>query len=159
MLNYRKLANSASCFPNINVQAYHVKLFKANKIKNLITSLDGECRKLSLVNKKNNFLLQKNFQNIAKKNFYERKSLKWYWREKNYEMQDGDVYKNYLIKYKNDLQIELIPQNLPNGETYNSCLIWLYNGDFPEYFIEHLLEFNNFPPKVIYHLSSYHQNF
>lgn len=88
------------------------------------------------------------FNKVSKKNFYERKSLKWYWREKTYDMLDGDIYKNYLIKFKNNFHMELIPQNVPNGKTYDSCLIWLYDGDFPEYFIEHLLEFNNFPPKV-----------
>lgn len=88
------------------------------------------------------------FIKVSKKNFYERKSLKWYWREKTYDMLDGDIYKNYLIKFKDSFHMELIPQNTPHGKTYDSCLIWLYDGDFPEYFIEHLLEFNNFPPKV-----------
>lgn len=95
------------------------------------------------------FVKNKNqFVKISKKNFYERKSLKWYWREKTYDMLDGDIYKNYLIKYKNNFHMELIPQNLPDGKSYDSCLVWLYDGDYPEYFIEHLLEFNNFPPKV-----------
>lgn len=96
----------------------------------------------SLINNKNKLI------KIPHKNFYERKSLKWYWREKTYDMLDGDIYKNYLIKFKNNFHMELIPQNLPDGKTYDSCLIWLYDGDFPQYFLEHLLEFNNFPPKV-----------
>ena len=105
-------------------------------------------------NNKNNRIALRLRQNkyqlikIPHKNFYERKSLKWYWREKTYDMLDGDIYKNYLIKFKNNFHMELIPQNLPDGKTYDSCLIFLYDGDFPEYFIEHLLEFNNFPPKV-----------
>lgn len=97
------------------------------------------------------------------KNYYhsERKSIKWYYRPKEYNMNDGDIYKNFLIKKKNE-NLELLPlskidstnnsdetKTLFNSEytNYESCLIWLYDGDNPEYFIEHLLEFNNFPPK------------
>jgi len=90
------------------------------------------------------------FCKVSKKCFYERKSLKWYWREKTYDMLDGDIYKNYLIKFKNNFHMELFPHNTHDGKAYDSCLIWLYDGDFPEYFIEHLLEFNNFPPKVFF---------
>lgn len=111
-----------------------LKSFKSNNQENSINSF--------VKTNKNKFF------KISHKNFYERKSLKWYWREKSYDMLDGDIYKNYLIKFKNNFHIELIPQNLSYGKTYDSCLIWLYDGDFPEYFIEHLLEFNNFPPKV-----------
>ncbi len=108
------------------------------------------CFPIREINKNQNFLKKKKnkFLKLSQKNFYERKSMKWYWREKNYDMLDGDIYKNYLIKYKDNFHIELIPQVKENTKAYDSCLIWLYDGDFPEYFIEHLLEFNNFPPKV-----------
>jgi tRNA U34 5-carboxymethylaminomethyl modifying enzyme MnmG/GidA len=118
-------------------------------IKNSLTS--PKENKMILINQMNNNSKNKyNIYKISSKNHfdYNRKSLKWYWREKTYDMFEGDVYKEYEIKFKYKQHIELIPQNYENSKRYDSCLIWLYDGDFPEYFIEHLLEFNNFPPKV-----------
>jgi phospholipase/carboxylesterase len=106
------------------------------------------------------------------------KSIKWYWRTKEYDMFNNDVYKNYLIKrrdqeekskpgnfkFENEFSlknlkkyltlkpekephVELLPLDESGNPSYNSCLIWLYDGDYIETFIEHLLEFNNFPPR------------
>jgi len=90
-----------------------------------------------------------NLHKFSNKNFChkDRKSLKWYWREKTYDMQENETFKNYKIKFKDNFHMELIPI-MENNKKYDSVLIWLYDGDFPEYFIDHLLEFNNFPPKV-----------
>ena len=63
-------------------------------------------------------------------------------------MLDNENFKNYTIKFKDNFHMELIPIT-QNNKKYDSVLIWLYDGDFPEYFTDHLLEFNNFPPKVI----------
>lgn len=71
-----------------------------------------------------------------------RKTLKWYWRNVNYDMNHGEEYKSYLIQ-RNEEKFELIPKNFQ----YDSCLIWLYDGDWIEMFVEAILEFNNFPPK------------
>jgi len=165
MLNYFKQKSCANVFSPFKANIDNIRLNNL-AIKKCITSsiFDNtylrinKNKRFSSINLNTNkhcFRNHTNFINlnnqilkVSKKNFYERKSLKWYWREKNYDMLDGDIYKNYLIKFKNNFHMELIPQNLPDGKTYDSCLIWLYDGDFPEYFIEHLLEFNNFAPKV-----------
>jgi predicted esterase len=88
---------------------------------------------------------------ISKKAYGHDKSIKWYWREINYDMLHHEIYKDYLIVRRDEYErnsphIELIP-NRGDKSKYDSCLIWLYDGDWPEMFIEHLLEFNNFPPK------------
>lgn len=106
------------------------------------------------------------------------KSVKWYWRAKEYEMNNNDAYKNYLInrrdykdivkpgnfKFENEFSwknlkkyltlkpekephVELLPLDESGNPSFNSCLIWVYDGDYIETFIEHLLEFNNFPPR------------
>jgi predicted esterase len=95
--------------------------------------------------------INSNFYNFPSKGFFDVKSLKWYWREKNYDMFHDEIYKNYLIQRrevenKNSPHVELIPYS-GDKTKYDSCLIWLYDGDWLEMFIEQLLEFNNFPPK------------
>ena len=96
---------------------------------------------------------------ITHKNYFDSKSIKWYWREKHYDMFHNETYKEYLIKRRDKQELNSIFFNkntsphvefIPNkGDTskYDSCLIWLYDGDWLELFIDHLLEFNNFPPK------------
>jgi len=128
---FSTIINKNECYPSSSLNLTNTKRIQA-----------------SLSKQKKNQLIK-----TSRKHFYERKSLKWYWREKTYDMLDGDIYKNYLIKFKNNFHMELIPQSLSDNNSYDCCLIWLYDGDFPEYFIEHLLEFNNFPPKVIPNLS------
>jgi hypothetical protein len=165
MLNYLKQKSCANVFSPFKANIDKIRLnnlaikkcftssifdntyLRINKNKRF-SSINLNTNKHCFRNQMNFINLNNQFLKVSKKNFYERKSLKWYWREKNYDMLDGDIYKNYLIKFKNNFHMELIPQNLPDGKTYDSCLIWLYDGDFPEYFIEHLLEFNNFAPKV-----------
>lgn len=94
-----------------------------------------------------------NIFSISNKTFFDSKSVKWYWREKNYDMFHNEVFKDYLIIRRdnqevktNSPHVELIP-NRGDKTKYDSCLIWLYDGDWLEMFIDHLLEFNNFPPK------------
>jgi len=96
---------------------------------------------------------------ITHKNYFDSKSIKWYWREKHYDMFHNEIFKEYLIKRRDKLEsnsilannmnsphVEFIP-NKGDSTKYDSCLIWLYDGDWLEMFIDHLLEFNNFPPK------------
>jgi len=97
--------------------------------------------------------------NTPHKTYFDSKSLKWYWREINYDMFHNEIYKDYLIVRRENLDkiqnsqsklksphVELIP-NSGEKSKYDSCLIWLYDGDWLEMFIQHLLEFNNFPPR------------
>jgi hypothetical protein len=125
---FNKICNNNLYFKNNSFYSNHIKL-----IYNFNNKLN-----LSF----NKFSNKKYFDDHS-----DRKSLKWYWREKTYNMKENDVFKNYTIKLKDNFHIELIPI-LENNQKYDSVLIWLYDGDFPEYFIDHLLEFNNFPPKV-----------
>lgn len=111
------------------------------------------------------------FVNISIKNYYNqlgKKSLKWYIRQPTHELMYNQYYKNYIVKHnmsnhpeyktffqifnlweKNDdkAYLELLPTNQKADPEYDSCLIWLYDGDYIEYFVESLLEYNNFPPK------------
>jgi predicted esterase len=91
------------------------------------------------------------------KTYFDSKSLKWYWREINYDMFHNEIYKDYLIQRRDKLEynsksksksphVEFIP-NRADKRKYDSCLIWLYDGDWLEMFIDHFLEFNNFPPR------------
>ena len=124
----------------------NIFFFHKNNKNNLKLKNEKNLFDLNIEHKKFKFSDLLKFSN---KCFYERKSLKWYWREKTYDMLDGDVYKHYEIRFKDNFHMELIPKEIyNNNKSYDSCLLWLYDGDFPEYFIEHLLEFNNFPPKV-----------
>ena len=75
------------------------------------------------------------------------KSLRWYWRPIEYDMFNNDTYKNYLIKRNVESNVELLPLDENGNPNYDSCLIWLYDGDYIEMFIDHLIEFNNFPPR------------
>jgi predicted esterase len=102
------------------------------------------------------------------------KSLKWYWRPLEHDMFHNDVFKDYLIKRRDEEEkngkhigdfsfaklkkfltlkpetephVELVPLDETGNPSYTSCLIWLYDGDYVETMIEHLLEFNNFPPR------------
>jgi len=155
MHNYLKIQKNFQFLQSISANFEHIcykNIFKKFCSSVFCKKNNGFNNKIKILTSYKYKSISNNNQNsifyISHKNFYERKSLKWYWREKNYDMLDGDVYKNYLVRLKNNFHLELIPQNLPDGKSYDSCLIWLYDGDFPEYLIEHLLEFNNFPPKV-----------
>ena len=79
----------------------------------------------------------------------------------------NDIYKNYLIKRGDHTNInsqwntlkrlltfpttepliEFLPLDEKGNPSYSKCLIWLYDGDQIEMFIDHLLEHNNFTPK------------
>lgn len=77
------------------------------------------------------------------------KSVKWYLREKFYDMDHNTYFKNYLIKRRENKEfqnthIELIP--IKNENNCENCLIWLYDGDWPEMMLHYILEANNFPP-------------
>jgi predicted esterase len=80
------------------------------------------------------------FYKYVNKGYKTSKTIKWFWREKFIEMEDGSNYKSYTIK-RIENKIELLPKE------YDSSLIWLYDGDYPEMMIENILEHNNFPPK------------
>jgi predicted esterase len=95
---------------------------------------------------------------ISKKIHYKgnnnKKSLKWYWRQEEYNMFHNEIFKNYLIKRDKVPHVELLPLDEQGNPKYDSCLIWLYDGDYLEMFIDALLEFNNFPPKnfkIVFH--------
>jgi phospholipase/carboxylesterase len=61
---------------------------------------------------------------------------------------NGKFKNRYLINQKENENLEFIPIDIHGNKiNYNSCLIWLYDGDHIEYFADHLLEFNNFPPQ------------
>lgn len=97
------------------------------------------------------------FLKFTKKKYIENyvKYMKYYDREKNYDIEDNKYYKGYDVKWKkNSRKIEFFPidnnsnSNSNTENSSNATLVWLYDGDWPEYFIHSLLEHNNFPPKV-----------
>ena len=119
-------------------------------------------------------MIKKFYKFSAKRIGENNKSVKWYWRPQEHEMFHNDVYKNYLIKRRSNVfpeykkfsrifnysflkkfvksseeepHIELLPTDEQGNPSYDSTLIWLYDGDYIETFIEHFLEFNNFHPK------------
>jgi predicted esterase len=82
----------------------------------------------------------KNFYKYVSKGYKMSKGIKWYYRERFIDMEHNTKYKSYTVK-RHENKIELLPSE------YDSCLIWLYDGDYMEMMIEYILEHNNFPPK------------
>jgi len=85
----------------------------------------------------------KSFYKLSKKNIYV-KYINYYYRPINYDIDHNCYYKDFLVKKSKDLsRIELLPKN----EEYTKTLIWLYAGDWPEFMVDKLTEYGNFPPK------------
>ena len=75
------------------------------------------------------YIRKNSLTRIPKKTYLEMqlKTIKWYWREINYDMLINGKFKNrYLINQKENENLEFIPIDIHGNKiNYNSCLIFI----------------------------------